>query len=63
MKHEEMMETNEEYKRTYDLLLEHGLSIETILEVVVKSNRIVGVGVVTFKQKVDEQLDKLMRGY
>ena len=63
MKHEEMMKSNAEYRRTYNLMLEHELSIETILEVVIKSNRIVGVGVVTFKENVNKQLDKLMRGY
>ena len=63
MKHEGCMEGDTEYKRTYDVLLKEGLSIEKILEVVVKSNGIVGVGVVTFKDNVNRKLDELMRGY
>ena len=63
MKHEEMIKTNAEYRRTYNLMKDHELSIEQIIEVVVKSNGMVGVGVVSFKQAIDAQLDKLMKGY
>ena len=63
MKHNECMEKDEEYARTYDLLLDGQLSIEKIIEVVVKSNGMVGVGVVSFKQGLETQLDKLMKGY
>ena len=63
MKHKEMMEIDEEYKRTYDVLLDSQLSIEKIIEVVVKSNGIVGVGIVSFKDGINHQLDNYMKGY
>ena len=63
MRHEEMIKTDPEYKRTYDLMLEHNMNFEKIIECVVKSNRIVGVGIVSLKQGVDTQLDDYMRGY
>ena len=56
MKHEEMMKNDEEYKKTYDLMLEHDMSLEKIIEVVVKSNGIVGVGVVSFKDGVNNTI-------
>lgn len=63
MKHNECMEKDEEYKRTYDLMLKHGLDIDKILEVVVKSNGMVGVGIVTFNDNIDKHLATFMRGY
>lgn len=61
-KHEECMK-DPEYRRTYEVLRDHRLSYEMITEVVVKSNGMVGVGVVSFKDEVGKQLDELMRGY
>lgn len=63
MKHEECMKTDAEYKRTYDLMKEHEMSLEKILEVVVKSNGIVGVGIVSLKGNIEKQLVELMQGY
>lgn len=57
------METDAEYKRTYDLMKEHEMSLEKILEVVVKSNGIVGVGIVSLKGNIEKQLVELMQGY
>ena len=62
MKHERMMKDSI-YRHTYEVLKKERLAIETILEVVVKSNGMVGVGIVSFKEEVNNQLDKLMKGY
>lgn len=63
MKHEECMETDVEYKEVYEIMLNNEMSLEKILEVVVKSNCLVGVGIVSLKDNIDRQLDELMRGY
>ena len=63
MKHEEMMKTDKEYRQTYEVLRDFRLSFEMITEVVVKSNGMVGVGIVSFKEELNNQLDKLMKGY
>lgn len=63
MKHEEMMEHEPEYKKTYDVLLKEKLSIDRIIEVVVKSNGLVGVGVISFKDDINKLLNDLMKGY
>lgn len=63
MKHEECMKNDAEYKKVYDIFKENDLHLQKVLEVVVKSNGLVGVGIVSFKQGVDAQLDKLMKGY
>lgn len=57
------MQNDAEYKRTYDLMKEHEMSLEKILEVVVKSNGIVGVGIVSLKGNIEKQLVELMQGY
>lgn len=63
MRHEECMKNDEEYRMTYEVLKKNELSLDKIIEVVVKSNGIVGVGVVSLKQHIDSNLDELMRGY
>ena len=62
MKHDEMMK-DPEYRRTYEVLRDHRLSLEMIIDVVVKSNGIVGVGIVSLKDEINTQLDLIMKGY
>ena len=62
MKHEEMMKNDEEYRK-HTGYVRHEMSFEKIVEVVVKSNRIVGVGVISLKEVIETQLNDLMRGY
>jgi len=64
MGHEESYKTDPEYAHTYDVLLKEGLSLEKILEVVVKSNGLIGVGIISLTSKINKQLDELaVKGY
>jgi len=63
MTHEESYKTDKEYARTYDVLWEKQLSLKKILEVVVKSNGIIGVGIISLQDEIIKQLDELIKGY
>lgn len=63
MRHDKTYDTDAEYKEVYDLMLEHNMDLDKIIEVVIKSNGIVGVGIVTLKDNINKELDKYMRGY
>ena len=44
-------------------MLKNEMSLEKIIEVVVKSNCLVGVGVISLKEDIETQLNELMKGY
>lgn len=47
--------TNEQ--KAYDFLLESGVSLKDIIEVVIKSNGITGVGLISLKSDITKQID------
>ena len=53
-----MNKLNDREKLIYDFMKDNNISIEEIIDVVVKSNRLVGVGLVSLKDYVEQSIDK-----
>ena len=47
--------TNEQ--KAYDFLLESGATLKDVIEVVIKSNGLVGVGLISLKDGISQQID------
>ena len=54
----DMNKLNDREKLIYDFMKDNNISIEEIIDVVVKSNRLVGVGLVSLKDYVEQSIDK-----
>jgi len=47
---------NKEETALYNFMLDHDISIETVLDVIIKSNTLVGVGIISLNDQIDEHL-------
>ena len=45
---------NEAEERVYKMMLKYDVNLETILDVIIKSNHLVGVGVVSLQDRIDD---------
>jgi hypothetical protein len=48
---------NKEETALYNFMLDQDISIETVLDVIIKSNALVGVGIISLNDQVDEHLN------
>ena len=48
---------NKEEKKIYDFMLEHDIALNTILDVIIKSNNLIGVGLITLKDGINDHID------
>jgi hypothetical protein len=51
------MKLNQQEQKIYDFLLESGATLNEVIDVVIKSNGIIGVGLISLKDSVSQQID------
>jgi len=55
------MEYTANEQKAYDFLLESGISLNEVIDVVIKSNGLIGVGLVSFKEELNSHIDNHYR--
>ncbi len=51
------MSYTENEQKAYDFLLESGVSLKEVIDVVIQSNGLVGVGLVSFKDEINDHIN------
>jgi septin family protein len=51
------MKLTKQEQKAYDFLLESGATLKDVIEVVIKSNGITGVGLISLKNDINKQID------
>jgi hypothetical protein len=56
------MELNKKKVKIYEFMLDNDVSIEEILDVIIESNGLVGVGVISFQDQIEKHLNNNKAG-